>query len=60
MTALVSAQECEDTFTFVVARIEGLDTTRPEEIRLGTPLQVGFLRRGTGDEARAVLAFAPG
>ena len=41
----------------VVARIEGLDTTRPEEIRLGTPLRVRFLRRGEGEEERGVLAF---
>ena len=44
----------------VVARIEGLDTTRPEEIRLGTPLRVRFLRRGEGEEERAVLAFGVG
>ena len=44
----------------VVARIEGLDTTRPEEIRLGTPLRVRFLRRGEGEGERAVLAFGVG
>ena len=44
----------------VVARIEGLDTTRPEAIRLGTPLRVRFLRRGEGEEERGVLAFCFG
>ncbi len=43
----------------VVARIQGVDARNPETIRIGTPLSASFLRRGEGEEARAVLAFEP-
>ncbi len=32
----------------VVARIEGVDGSKPETIKIGTPLQVEFLHRGEG------------
>ncbi len=43
----------------VVARIEDVDTSRPEAIKLNTPLTVKFLRRGEGLNARTFLAFTP-
>ena len=43
----------------VVARIEGVDGTRPESIRLGTPLRVEFLHRKDGDSIATFLAFRP-
>lgn len=43
----------------VVARIEGVDGTRPESIRLGTPLRVEFLHRTDGDSIATFLAFRP-
>ena len=43
----------------VVARIEGLDPQQPDQIKIGAPLKVRFLQRGTAAEPRAVLAFRP-
>jgi uncharacterized OB-fold protein len=43
----------------VVARIEGMDGTRPETIRIGTPLKVEFLHREEGADATSFLAFRP-
>ena len=43
----------------VVARIEGVDTLNPENIKIGTPLKVKFLHRGAGENLTTVLAFAP-
>ncbi len=43
----------------VVARIEGLDGSRPETIKIGTPLQVEFLHRGEGESLTTFLAFRP-
>ncbi|MBM3300094.1 MAG: OB-fold domain-containing protein [Deltaproteobacteria bacterium] len=43
----------------VVARIEGIDTNKPENILIGTPLAAGFLRRKHGEAETAFLAFAP-
>lgn len=43
----------------VVARIEEVDTRNPESIRIGTPLEVVFLRRGTEEDQSTVLAFRP-
>ena len=40
----------------VDARIEGIDPQKPEEIRIGMPLQAKFLQRG---DHRTVLAFDP-
>ena len=41
----------------VVARIEGLDTTKPEAIKIGTPLTAKFLHRGEGENLKTFLAF---
>lgn len=43
----------------VVARIEGVDGSQPETIRIGTPLRVEFLRRKEGDNSTTFLAFRP-
>jgi uncharacterized OB-fold protein len=45
--------------TRVVARIEGVDGSKPETIKIGTPLQVEFLHRGEGDNLKTFLAFKP-
>lgn len=41
------------------ARIEGVDTSKPESIKIGMPLAVEFLHRGEGEEMRTFLAFKP-
>ena len=43
----------------VVARIEGVDTRNPEQIKIGTPLTVKFLHRGSSDNPKTFLAFEP-
>lgn len=43
----------------VVARIEGVDGTRPETIKIGTPLHAEFLHRGEGENTATFLAFRP-
>jgi len=43
----------------VVARIEGVDGTKPETIRISTRLKAEFLHRGEGENATAFLAFRP-
>lgn len=43
----------------VVARIEGVDGSKPETIQIGTPLQVEFLHRGEGANSTTFLAFRP-
>jgi uncharacterized OB-fold protein len=43
----------------VVARIEGVDGSKPETIKIGTPLQVEFLHRREGENATTFLAFRP-
>jgi len=43
----------------VVARIEGVDGSKPETIKIGTPLQVEFLHRGEGEKSTTFLAFKP-
>ena len=40
-----------------VARIEGVDTTKPETIKVGMPLTVKFLHRGEGETLKTFLAF---
>jgi uncharacterized OB-fold protein len=45
--------------TRVVARIEGVDGSKPETIKIGAPLQVEFLHRGEGDSLTTFLAFKP-
>ncbi len=43
----------------VVARIEGVDGSKPDTIKIGTPLQVEFLHRGEGEDSATFLAFRP-
>jgi uncharacterized protein len=43
----------------VVARIEGLDGSKPETVKIGTPLRVEFLHRGEEGDAVTFLAFRP-
>jgi len=43
----------------VVARIEGVNTNKPETIEVGTPLTVEFLHHGEGEKIRTFLAFRP-
>jgi uncharacterized OB-fold protein len=43
----------------VVARIEGVDGSKPETIQIGTPLKVEFLHRGEGENRMTFLAFRP-
>jgi len=43
----------------VVARIEGVDASKPETIKIGIPLTVTYLHRGEGEEMNTVLAFKP-
>ena len=41
------------------ARIEGVDGSKPETIKVGMPLTVEFLHRGEGDDMHTFLAFKP-
>jgi hypothetical protein len=41
------------------ARIEGVDASKPETIKIGMPLEIEFLHRGEGEEMRTFLAFKP-
>ena len=43
----------------VVARIEGVDGSKPETIKIGTPLQVQFLHRGEANSSKTFLSFKP-
>jgi len=43
----------------VDARIEGVDTKRPENIKVGMPLKAKFLHKGDGDRRQTYLAFVP-
>jgi len=43
----------------VVARIEGVDGSKPETIKIGTPVEVEFLHRGGDEGAMTFLAFRP-
>ena len=43
----------------VVARIQGVDATRPETIKVGMPLKAEFLHRGEGENLKTFLAFRP-
>ena len=43
----------------VVARVENIDTLRPETILIGMRLKVSFLHRGDGDDRKTILAFRP-
>jgi uncharacterized protein len=43
----------------VSAQIMGVDSTRPETIRVGMPLRAVFIPRGPGAQAPIYLAFVP-
>ena len=43
----------------VVARIDGVDASKPETIKIGTPLEVQFLHRGEDGNSTTFLAFSP-
>ena len=43
----------------VDARIEGVDTNNPENIKVGMPLSAKFLHRGGKETLRTFLAFEP-
>ena len=43
----------------VDARIEGVDTAKPEEIKVGMALKVKFLHREGGERKETYLAFEP-
>ena len=44
----------------VDARIEGVDSNRPDDIKVGMPLSVRFLHQGKGENLNTYLAFEPG
>ena len=48
-----------DEGTRVDARIEGVDTNKPDTIKVGMPVSVEFLHRGEGEELKTYLAFKP-
>ncbi len=41
----------------ISARITGVDATKPQEIKVGTPLTVDFITVGEGEKAKTYLAF---
>jgi uncharacterized OB-fold protein len=41
----------------ISAQIVGVDVTKPEEIRIETPLKAVFVEQGEGEEKRTYLAF---
>lgn len=41
----------------ISAQILGVDAAQPQQIAIGTPLQVTFIERGEGEEQRTYLAF---
>jgi hypothetical protein len=43
----------------VDARIEGVDPSRPESIKVGMPLRVAFIHRQGGEVPETYLAFEP-
>ena len=43
----------------VAARIEGVDGSKPETIKIGIPLRVEFLHRGEANNSKTFLAFRP-
>jgi len=45
--------------TRVDARIEGVDPKAPESIKIGMPMKVAFLHRGTEIDPKSYLAFEP-
>jgi len=45
--------------TRIDARLEGVDASKPETIKIGMPLTVDFLHRGEGENIQTFLAFKP-
>ena len=45
--------------TKIDARIEGVDASKPETIKIGMPLTVTYLHHGEGEEMETFLAFKP-
>jgi len=43
----------------VDARIEGVDTQKPEDIQVGSTLKVKFLHRGEAEDSKTYLGFEP-
>jgi uncharacterized OB-fold protein len=43
----------------VDARIEGVEPSKPDDIRVGTPMRVKFLHRGESMDKKTYLAFEP-
>ncbi len=43
----------------VDGRIEGVDGTKPETIKVGTPLTAKYIHHGEGENLETVLAFKP-
>ena len=43
----------------VVALIDDVDPTRPQDITVGMPVAVKYLRQGAGEAVETMLAFAP-
>jgi hypothetical protein len=43
----------------VVSRIVGVDSRKPEQIKVGTPLKAEFIKKGEGADMKAILAFKP-
>ncbi len=43
----------------ISAQILGVDATKPEEIAIGTRMQIEFIDRGEGEEQKTFLAFRP-
>ena len=41
----------------ISARITGVDSKKPETIKIGTPLEVDFLEKGEGENKKTFLAF---
>ena len=43
----------------VDARIEGVDTQKPEDIQVGSTLKVKFLHQGEAEDSKTYLGFEP-
>ncbi|MFH1383177.1 MAG: Zn-ribbon domain-containing OB-fold protein [Chloroflexota bacterium] len=43
----------------VMARLEDVDGTKPEAIKVGTPLKVKYLHHGEGENQKTFLGFTP-
>ena len=41
----------------ISAQVLGMDASKPQEIKIGTPLQVEFIERGEGESKKTFLAF---